>query len=72
MEAADKTRQLAKEVLSEPRNQKEEVRALQDTLYVLGGKWRLPIINSYVMAINGSAILKEVFPGLQNVCCRLN
>jgi len=28
------------------RDQVEELRALQDTLYFIGGKWRIPIINS--------------------------
>lgn len=31
----------AGEILSDPRNQKQEVQALQDTMYVIGGKWRL-------------------------------
>jgi DNA-binding HxlR family transcriptional regulator len=64
MEATDKTRRLAKEVLSEPRNQKEEVRALQDTLYVLGGKWRLPIINSICNGNQRFSDIERSIPGI--------
>lgn len=54
----------ASEVLSDPRNQKEEVQALQDTMYVMGGKWRLLIINSIC---NGNKRFREIersIPGL--------
>src|ERR1700750_1257485 len=56
--------QKAAEILSSPRNQKEEVQALQDTIYVVGGKWRLPIINSLC---NGNKRFREIersIPGL--------
>src|ERR1700744_1779713 len=36
----------AKEILGQTRNPTAEVQALQDTIYVIGGKWKLPIINS--------------------------
>ena len=54
----------AREVLSNPRNQSDEVRALQDTIYVVGGKWRLPIINSLC---NGNKRFRDIersIPGL--------
>jgi DNA-binding HxlR family transcriptional regulator len=46
------------------RNQVEELRALQDTLYFIGGKWRIPIINSLC---NGNKRFREIersIPGL--------
>lgn len=57
-------REKVKEVLSNPRSQSEEVRALQDTIYVVGGKWRLPIVNSLC---NGNKRFREIersIPGL--------
>ena len=54
----------AGEILSDPRNQKEEIQALQDTIYVVGGKWRLLIINSIC---NGNRRFREIqrsIPGL--------
>jgi len=61
----DKQRlKLIKEVLGNPRNQAEEVRALQDTIYVTGGKWKLPIINAIC---NGNHRFREIersIPGL--------
>jgi DNA-binding HxlR family transcriptional regulator len=57
-------REKAKEVLSNPRSQSGEVRALQDTIYVVGGKWRLPIINSLC---NGNKRFRDIersIPGL--------
>jgi len=57
-------REKVKEVLSNPRSQSEEVRALQDTIYVVGGKWRLPIINSLC---NGNKRFRDIersIPGL--------
>ena len=52
------------EVLGNPREQKDELRALQDTIYVIGGKWKLPIINSIC---NGNKRFREIersIPGL--------
>lgn len=40
-----------------PRDQTEELRALQDTLYFIGGKWRIPIINSICI---GNKRFKEI------------
>ena len=54
----------AGDVLSDPRNQKEEIQSLQDTMYVVGGKWRLLIINSIC---NGNKRFREIqrsIPGL--------
>ena len=56
--------QLISEVLGNPREQKDELRALQDTIYVIGGKWKLPIINSIC---NGNKRFREIersIPGL--------
>lgn len=51
-------------ILSGPRNQAEEVQALQDTIYVIGGKWKLPIINAIC---NGNTRFRDIersVPGL--------
>lgn len=51
-------------VLSNLRNQAEEVQALQDTIYVIGGKWKLPVINSIC---NGNTRFRDIersIPGL--------
>lgn len=50
--------------LNMARNQKEEVQALQDTLYVLGGKWKLPIINSICNGNHRFKDIKESIPGI--------
>ena len=54
----------AGEVLSDPRNQKEEVQALQDTIYVVGGKWRLLIINSICNGNNRFREIERSIPGI--------
>lgn len=59
---------LAKEVLSNPRNQQEEIQALQDTLYVLGGKWKLPIINSIC---NGNKRFREIERSIPGITTRM-
>ncbi|MCW3116752.1 MAG: HxlR family transcriptional regulator [Chitinophagaceae bacterium] len=59
-----KRRQRIGKVLGNPREQKDELRALQDTIYVIGGKWKLPIINSIC---NGNKRFREIersIPGL--------
>jgi DNA-binding HxlR family transcriptional regulator len=46
------------------RNEAQEIQALQDTLYVIGGKWRLPIMNSLC---NGNIRFREIersIPGI--------
>ena len=50
------------------RNQKEEFQALQDTLYVLGGKWKLPIINSIC---NGNTRFKEIKQSIPGITSRM-
>jgi DNA-binding HxlR family transcriptional regulator len=50
------------------RNQKEEFQALQDTLYVLGGKWKLPIINSIC---NGNSRFKEIQQSIPGITSRM-
>lgn len=50
------------------RNPKEEIQALQDTIYVLGGKWRLPIINSIC---NGNNRYREIQRSIPNITTRM-
>ena len=50
------------------RNQQEEFRALQDTIYVLGGKWKLPIINSIC---NGNTRFKEIQQSIPGITSRM-
>ncbi|MFD1602856.1 winged helix-turn-helix transcriptional regulator [Flavobacterium artemisiae] len=50
------------------RNQKEEVQALQDTLHVLGGKWKLPIINSIC---NGNHRFREIERSIPGITTRM-
>lgn len=65
----DKKRlKMIKEVLSSPRNQQEEVQALQDTIYVLGGKWKLPIINSLC---NGNSRFREIERSIPGITTRM-
>ena len=61
-------KKLVKEVLSNPRNPKDEVRALQDTIYVIGGKWKLPIINSIC---NGNTRFKEIERSMPGITRRM-
>lgn len=58
----------AKEILSEPRNQKEEVQALQDAIYVIGGKWKLPIINSLC---NDNKRFREIERSIPGITTRM-
>ncbi len=57
-----------KEILSFPRNQAEEIQALQDTIYVVGGKWRLPIINSIC---NGNKRFREIERSIPGITTRM-
>src|SRR6218665_2314519 len=50
------------------RNQDEELRALQDTLYFIGGKWRLPIINSIC---NGNRRFREIERSIPGITTRM-
>jgi DNA-binding HxlR family transcriptional regulator len=58
----------ASEILSSPRNQKEEVQALQDTIYVIGGKWKLPIINSLC---NGNKRFRDIERSIPGITTRM-
>ena len=55
-------------ILSNPRNQKEEVQALQDTIYVMGGKWRLLIINSIC---NGNKRFRDIQRSIPGITTRM-
>jgi DNA-binding HxlR family transcriptional regulator len=59
---------LAADLLSNPRNQREEVRALQDTIYVIGGKWKLPIINSIC---NGNKRFRDIERSIPGITTRM-
>src|SRR6202012_1716879 len=66
---AEMTRdELIAEVLGNPRNQKSEVQALQDTIYVIGGKWKLPIINSIC---NGNRRFREIERSIPGITTRM-
>ncbi|MES2457871.1 MAG: helix-turn-helix domain-containing protein [Bacteroidota bacterium] len=67
MTSAEQIRR-AGEILSDPRNQKEEVQALQDTMYVIGGKWRLLIINSIC---NGNRRFRDIQRSIPGITTRM-
>ncbi|QES88716.1 winged helix-turn-helix transcriptional regulator [Rhizosphaericola mali] len=46
------------------RNQQEELRALQDTLYFIGGKWRIPIINALCNGKRHFIEIQKSIPGI--------
>lgn len=50
------------------RNHSEEYQALQDTLYVIGGKWRIPIINSIC---NGNRKFREIERSIPGITRRM-
>ncbi|WP_298734194.1 helix-turn-helix domain-containing protein [uncultured Chitinophaga sp.] len=50
------------------RNQEEELRALQDTLYFIGGKWRIPVINSLC---NGNRRFREIERSIPGITTRM-
>ncbi|NUY79838.1 helix-turn-helix transcriptional regulator [Flavobacterium sp. MAH-1] len=60
--------QKAKQILSELRDQKEEIQALQDAIYVIGGKWKLPIINSIC---NGNKRFREIERSIPGITTRM-
>jgi DNA-binding HxlR family transcriptional regulator len=64
----EKRNELIKEVLAQPRVQKDEVQALQDTIYVIGGKWKLPIINSLC---NGNSRFREIERSIPGITTRM-
>src|SRR3569832_1010552 len=65
----DKRRkELIAEAISDPRSQQEEVQAPQDTIYVIGGKWKLPIINSIC---NGNRRFREIERSIPGITTRM-
>lgn len=50
------------------RNQREELQALQDTIYAIGGKWKLPIINSIC---NGNFRFREIQRSIPKLTTRM-
>jgi DNA-binding HxlR family transcriptional regulator len=54
-----------KQMLRDP---EKEIQALQDTIHVLGGKWRLPIINSIC---NGNKRFREIHRSIPNITTRM-
>ncbi len=50
------------------RDQTEELRALQDTLYFIGGKWRIPVINSIC---NGNKRFREIERSIPGITTRM-
>jgi DNA-binding HxlR family transcriptional regulator len=52
----------------ENRNSAQEIRALQDTIYVIGGKWKLPIINSIC---NGNKRFREIERSIPGITTRM-
>lgn len=57
-----------REPLPNPRNHKKEVESLQATLYVLGGKWRLLIINSIC---NGNKRFRDIQRSIPGITPRM-
>lgn len=51
-----------------PYTQRQEVQALQDTIYVIGGKWKLPIINSIC---NGNKRFREIQRSIPGITTRM-
>lgn len=54
--------------ISHPGIQADEVRALQDTIYVIGGKWKLPIMNSIY---NGNHRFREIQRSIPGITTRM-
>jgi DNA-binding HxlR family transcriptional regulator len=50
------------------RNQEDELRSLQDTLYFIGGKWRIPVINSIC---NGNRRFREIERSIPRITTRM-
>jgi len=59
---------MEKQTTLHARSQPEEVKALQDTIYVIGGKWRLPIINSIC---NGNKRFREIERSIPGITTRM-
>lgn len=50
------------------RSQVEELQALRDTLYFIGGKWRIPIMNSLC---NGNRRFREIERSIPGITTRM-
>lgn len=50
------------------RDHAEELRALQDTLYFIGGKWRIPVINAIC---NGHRRFREIERSIPGITTRM-
>ncbi|PQA56909.1 winged helix-turn-helix transcriptional regulator [Siphonobacter curvatus] len=50
------------------RDQAEELRALQDTLFFIGGKWRIPVINALC---NGHRRFREIERSIPGITTRM-
>src|ERR1044072_5382267 len=50
------------------RDQADELRAVQDTLYFIGGKWRIPIVNSIC---NGNRRFREIERSIPGITTRM-
>ena len=59
-----KRAKLIKEALGNQRNPKQEVQALQDTIYVIGGKWKLPVIYSLCNGNRRFMDIERSIPGI--------
>ena len=46
------------------RNQEAELKALQNTLYFIGGKWRIPVINSICSGNRRFREIERSIPGI--------
>ncbi len=46
------------------RSQADELKALQDTIYVIGGKWTLPVINAICNGNNRFREIERSIPGI--------
>ncbi|NVM66991.1 DNA-binding HxlR family transcriptional regulator [Mucilaginibacter sp. SG538B] len=55
-------------ITSYQRNHADERQALQDTMYVIGGKWTLPIINSIC---NGNKRFREIERSIPGITTRM-
>lgn len=54
--------------MAKQRDHQEELRALQDTLYFIGGKWRIPVINSIC---NGHRRFREIERSIPGITTRM-
>ncbi|UAY53939.1 helix-turn-helix transcriptional regulator [Arachidicoccus terrestris] len=50
------------------RDQQAELKALQNTLYFIGGKWRIPVINSIC---NGNRRFREIERSIPGITTRM-